>query len=218
MRHLLLWEHPTYLRFTKYRVKCPKCGLKAERLPWLSFYGRVTQKLARLVYELCKVLTVQAISMLLFLHKDTIKGIDKKAIKEAHNSRPLDGVTVLGVDEMAIGKGHKYWHMIHALDGPRGPEKWALRSWEKWKSQLKWQRLEPYKKFARMIDRHIDGILACCDRYVPFGYIEATNLKARNIIRRAYGYRDKEYMKLKIIQGCSSLGVFKPWNFFNNSS
>ncbi|MGB9716419.1 MAG: transposase, partial [Thermodesulfovibrionales bacterium] len=27
-----------------------------------------------------------------------------------------------------------------------GSKKWALRFWEKWKSQLKWQRLEPYKK------------------------------------------------------------------------
>lgn len=100
VRHLLLWEHPTYLRFTKYRVKCPRCGLKAERISWLSFYGRVTQKLARLVYELCKVLTVQATSKFLFLHKDTVKGIDKKAIKEAHDSRSLDGITVLGVDEI----------------------------------------------------------------------------------------------------------------------
>jgi hypothetical protein len=23
---------------------------------------------------------------------------------------------------MAIGKGHNYWHMVHALDGPRGSE------------------------------------------------------------------------------------------------
>jgi len=28
-----------------------------------------------------------------------------------------------------------------------------------------------------------------------------------------YGYRDKEYMKLKIIQGCSSIGVFKPYPY-----
>ncbi len=57
---------------------------------------------------------------------------------------------------------------------------------------------------------------AYCDKRVPLGYIEGTNLKARNIIRRTYGYRDKEYMKLKIIQGCSSLGVFQPWRHADN--
>ncbi|MBI5286557.1 MAG: transposase [Deltaproteobacteria bacterium] len=62
----------------------------------------------------------------------------------------------------------------------------ARRFWENWKEQLKWQRLEPYKKFAKMIDNHIDGILWYCDKKVSLGYIEGTNLKARNIIRRAY--------------------------------
>jgi transposase len=89
----------------------------------------------------------------------------------------------------------------------------AKRFWGNWKEQLKWQRLEPYKKFAKMIVSLIDGILGYCDKKVSLGYIEGTNLKAKNIIRRAYGYRDKEYMKLKIIQGCSSIGAFKPYPY-----
>lgn len=64
-----------------------------------------------------------------------------------------------------------------------------------------------------MVENHIDGILAYCDKEVPLGYIEGTNLKARNIVRRAYGYRDKEYMKLKIIQECSSIGIFRPYPY-----
>ena len=48
--------------------------------------------------------------------------------------------------------------------------------------------------------------------YYHLGYVEATNLKAKNIIRRAYGYRDKTYMKLKIIQGCTPwMSQFRPW-------
>ncbi|HAV42955.1 TPA: hypothetical protein DCX15_02940 [bacterium] len=64
-----------------------------------------------------------------------------------------------------------------------------------------------------MIDTHIEGILVYCDKKVPLGYIEGTNLKARNIIRKAYGYRDKKYMKLKIVQGCSSIGIFRPYPY-----
>lgn len=89
----------------------------------------------------------------------------------------------------------------------------ALKFWQNWKEQLKWSRLDLYKKFAMMIDNHLDGILAYCEKKVPLGYIEGTNLKARNIIKRAYGYRDKEYMKLKIIQGCSSIGTFRPYPY-----
>ena len=59
----------------------------------------------------------------------------------------------------------------------------------------------------------MDGILAYCDKPVSLGYLEATNLKAKNLIRRAYGYRDEEYMKLKLIQTCTKwMGEFKPWD------
>ena len=41
-----------------------------------------------------------------------------------------------------------------------GREGWARRFFENWRASLKWQRLEPYEKFAKMIDRHWDGITA----------------------------------------------------------
>ena len=94
----------------------------------------------------------------------------------------------------------------------------AKRFWRLWKDSLKWARLESYERFVRMVDKHLDGILAYCDHKLPLGFVESTNLKAKNIIRRAYGYRDDEYMKLKIIQACSSLRFFQPWTVaFNNS-
>jgi transposase len=348
LQHLLLWEHVTILRVQKHRVVCPTCGVKAERLPWAAPYARVTTTLAALVGELCKVLTNSAVAVLLWLHPGTVKTLDKRAIQAAQATRPLDGITTLGIDEIAGGRGQTYWHLVHAMDGPRGPEclfvgegrkekdlrkfwrwlgkpraqqithagmdmwqafrrsfaahcpggvirsdkfhvirhllealntvrkqeckragksmkgllcgkkflllsrqaqvrgkarealtqllgvnrrlfkahllkesfghLWAYRSktWARkffthWVEQLKWSRLEPYQKFVRMVEKHLDGILAYCDKPISLGYIEGSNLKARNIIRRAYGYRDKEYLKLKIIQGCSSLGVFRPW-------
>jgi transposase len=76
----------------------------------------------------------------------------------------------------------------------------ALRFWNDWKAELKWTRMKSYRNFVKMVDRHWDGIIVFCDKKVSLGYIESSNLKARNVIRRAYGYRDKEYMKLKVIQ------------------
>ena len=88
----------------------------------------------------------------------------------------------------------------------------ARRFWENWKAQLKWQRMPAYRKFIKLVEGHWDGILAFCDKKVSLGYIESANLKARNVIRRAYGYRDKEYMKLKIIQACTPwMAEFHPW-------
>ena len=80
-------------------------------------------------------------------------------------------------------------------------EGWARRLYENWRTSLKWQRLTPYEKFAEMIDRHWDGIAAYCqpENKVSLGFVEGLNNKIRVIQRRAYGLRDEEYLRLKIL-------------------
>jgi len=80
-------------------------------------------------------------------------------------------------------------------------EGWARRFFENWRASLKWQRLKPYEKFAEMIDRHWDGIAAYCqpENKVSLGFVEGLNNKIRVIQRRAYGLRDEEYLRLKIL-------------------
>ena len=80
-------------------------------------------------------------------------------------------------------------------------EAWARRFFENWKQALKWQRLKPYQKFARMIDRHWEGIAAYCQpqNKVPLGFVEGLNNKIRVLQRRAYGLRDEEYLRLKVL-------------------
>ena len=356
VQHLMLWQHLTFFRVKHHRVDCPACGLTLESLPFVAEGARVSQSLASLVVELCKVMTVKAVAIFHSLHRGTVKTLDKLALERVQASRPLDGITVLGIDEIAVGKGQTYWHLVSALEGPRGPEllfvgegrrekhlgkfwkwfgedraksithavmdmwkpfrksflakcpevkiiydkfhvvqhllkalndvrkqelrqatgrfrgrlagkkfillsrgahvrgnarkalnallsanhklfkahllkesfdhlwsysskTWATKFFRHWVEQLKWSRLKPYHKFAEMIENHLDGILNYCDKKVSLGFIESANLKARNVIRMAYGYRDKEYMKLKIIQTCTPwMREFNPWKTLHNNS
>jgi transposase len=80
-------------------------------------------------------------------------------------------------------------------------EAWARRFFDNWKAQLRWQRLKPYEAFAVMIERHWDGIAAYCkpENKVALGFVEGLNNKIRVFQRRAYGLRDEEYLKLKIL-------------------
>jgi transposase len=80
-------------------------------------------------------------------------------------------------------------------------ERGALAFFERWKDRLKWQRLEPYRKFAKLIESHWDGIASYChpENKVSLGWVEGANNKIRVLQRRAYGYRDEEYLKLKIV-------------------
>jgi len=80
-------------------------------------------------------------------------------------------------------------------------EGWARRFFENWKASLKWQRLEPYEEFAKMIESHWDGISAYCrpENKVALGFVEGLNNKIRVLQRRAYGLRDQDYLRLKIL-------------------
>jgi transposase len=80
-------------------------------------------------------------------------------------------------------------------------EAWARRFFERWRAALKWQRLTPYETFAAMIDRHWDGIAAYCQpgNKVSLGFVEGLNNKIRVLQRRAYGLRDEEYLRLKVL-------------------
>ena len=75
------------------------------------------------------------------------------------------------------------------------------RFFENWREALRWQRLKPYEKFAAMVDAHWDGIVSYCpeENKVALGFVEGLNNKVRTLQRRAYGYRDEEYLRLKIL-------------------
>jgi hypothetical protein len=81
----------------------------------------------------------------------------------------------------------------------RAPSAWgAWRFLTAWVRALRWQRLPAFDKVAQLLSRHLAGILAYCHVKVPFGKVEAINGNIRAMIRRGRGYRDHEYLLLKV--------------------
>ena len=80
-------------------------------------------------------------------------------------------------------------------------EGWARKFFENWRASLKWQRLKPFEEFAEMIESHWGGIAAFIqlEDKVSLGFVEGLNNKIRVIQRRAYGLRDEEYLRLKVL-------------------
>ena len=54
-------------------------------------------------------------------------------------------------------------------------------------------------KFAKTLRWHAQGILAWYDYPISTGPLEGTNNKIKNMKRQAYGFRDQEFFKLKIL-------------------
>jgi transposase len=72
-----------------------------------------------------------------------------------------------------------------------------LRYLQQWIDQLRWQRLEPFQKLARMLLDHLDGILNYCRTKVPMGVVEAVNGNIKSLLRRGRGYKNLRYLLLK---------------------
>lgn len=131
-----------------------------------------------------------------------IKG-QKYTLLSNKENLTLDGRNAL----KKLLKANKRLHTAYLLKESFGQlwsyrtEGWARRFFDHWKDSLKWQRLKSYEKFTEMIERHWDGIAAYSrpENKVSLGFVEGLNNKIRVIQRRAYGLRDEDYLRLKIL-------------------
>jgi transposase len=74
---------------------------------------------------------------------------------------------------------------------------WAIRS-----------RLEPVKKVARMCKRHLDNILTFFQHRHTNGPMEGLNNAIQGLIKKAYGYRNKERFKTDIFFHLGGLDLY----------
>lgn len=336
MRDLGCGDREVYLDFEMRRVNCRTCGVKNEKLEFLSENTKYTLRFAMQIGGLCRAMTVKDVAKRMYLDWHTVKTLDKIYMREQVRRAGHPKPEVIGVDEISIRKGHTYrivvsdlekrraiwfggegrtekdmdlfyaflgeentgkirlavmdmWkafrnstqrnapqaavlfdkfhilrHLSDALDEVRRSEYKRLtgddrayikgqryvllskrenlsddgrKNLEKllqanarlnvayllreqfgllwsyddepsaqaffagWKAQLEGQDLKPFEKFAAMIGKHWEGIVAYCKpgNKVALGFVEGLNNKIRVLQRRAYGLRDEEYLALKIL-------------------
>jgi transposase len=76
---------------------------------------------------------------------------------------------------------------------------WAANNcFEQWYKRAIYSKIEPLKKFAKTLKRHLPGILAHCKYPIHTGLLEGINNKIKVIKRIAFGFRDNAYFFLKI--------------------
>lgn len=135
-------------------------------------------------------------------HRTYIKG-QKYTLLSNKENLTLDGKRPLKKLLKANQRLHKAYLLKESFDQlwTYDSEIWASKFFDNWKDSLKWQRLPSLEKFARMIEKHWDGIVSYCkpENKVPLGFVEGFNNKIRVLQRRAYGLRDEEYLRLKIL-------------------
>jgi transposase len=76
---------------------------------------------------------------------------------------------------------------------------------QKWTNSTMRSKLEPFKKFARMLRSHLDGILPWTRIRLSNGAVEGMNNKIKSISHRSFGFRTAEYFIAAIYHCCARL-------------
>src|SRR5204863_7403647 len=97
-------------------------AVKNERLDWLADNPFYTQRFAFLVGRRCRATTVQEVADELLLDWHAVKEVDKDYMREQLRRAGSPGPRVIGIDEIAIAKGHKYRIVVSDLE--RGRPLW----------------------------------------------------------------------------------------------
>ena len=75
----------------------------------------------------------------------------------------------------------------------------ARRVLDDWIRRADVSEVPMLQRFARTLEEHRDGILAFYDYRISTGPLEGVNNKIKTMKRQAYGFRDREFFKLKIL-------------------
>jgi transposase len=75
----------------------------------------------------------------------------------------------------------------------------AEKELDEWIGEARVSGVSILKLFANKLESHRKGIMAYYDHRISTGPLEGTNNKIKTMKRQAYGFRDMEFFKLKIM-------------------
>jgi transposase len=159
IRDLNFGPAQTFLRVEYRRVWCPACQhARVEQLDFADPSQRITHRLARYIYELCKVMTVEDVARHLDLNPKTVKAIDKHFLQQEVGQTDCQDLRIMAIDEIAVRKGHHYMTVV--LDHESGRVVWMGEGRSK-------ETLDAF--FANMTEEQKQGVEAVAmDMWDPY--------------------------------------------------
>jgi transposase len=142
-----------------YRVKCPDCGVKREKVPLLPSKAPFSKRFEDAVGLACESAPARRVARQFGLAETTVRAIDLRYLERWDRARRKPALRQMGVDEIHVGKKQKFLTVVCNLE--TGEPLWFGRERKK-------ETLDEY--FRTVLSgrqrRRIEA--ACVDMWEPF--------------------------------------------------
>jgi transposase len=142
-----------------YRVKCPDCGVKREKVLMLPSKAPFSKRFEDAVGLACESAAARQVARHLGLAPSTVRAIDLRYLERWDAARRMPALKQMGVDEIHLGKKQKFITVVCNLD--TGEPLWFGRDRKK-------ETLDEFFS-GELSARQRRGIeAACVDMWEPF--------------------------------------------------
>jgi len=159
VRDLPCFEFQTAVIIELYRIRCPDCGVKAEKVEPLPSKAPYSKRFEDAVGQACESAAARQVARRMGLAESTVRAIDLRYLERWEARRRQPPLRQMGVDELYKGKKDKFLTVVCNLE--TGEPLWVG----------KWRKKETLDDFFRsqLVSRQRKRIEAVCvDMWEPF--------------------------------------------------
>jgi transposase len=116
VRDLPCFEYMTTVVVETYRVKCPRCGIRAERVAQLPSKAPYSKRFEEAVGQACESAAARQVARRMGLAASTVRAIDQRYLERWEAKRRRPPLRQMGGDEIYRGKKGKFLTVVCNLE------------------------------------------------------------------------------------------------------
>ena len=116
VRDLPCFEFCTTVVIELYRVRCPSCGIKTEKVEQLPSKAPFSKRLEDVVGQACESAAARQVARRFGLPASTVRVIDLRYLERWAAKRRKPALRQMGVDEIHLGKKQKFLTVVSNLE------------------------------------------------------------------------------------------------------
>ena len=116
VRDLPWGEFRTTVVIELYRVRCPDCGLKIEKVDQLPSKAPFSKRFEEAVGEACESASARRVAKQFGMAESTVRAVDLRVLERWNAQRKKPALQHMGVDEIFLGKKTKFVTVVSNLE------------------------------------------------------------------------------------------------------